>query len=598
MSAARLATHHLHRPSKGQSELQAADVLSVADCANKSQSPLPPQQRPATPDCQHMLPASTPECFSQSSGQAVRKCLMYNELPISKKVKLIRDYESKSWSQRSLAHKYTVSRATVNQILKQKNKYLNEFAKIQSLAEGSAIGVRENANCMTLKRIRKTSISNVNHVLEQFVAESRINKWTLSGPKLKQKAKEVAQEMGLSDFKASNGWLDHFKKRCSLEFNSERLAAASGRRSNQENRDELFEQYMLDVNNNNSCQLDVSPFNLMDLHDDDADKQHQSPNLTSSSPNTSSSPHSPELNFTADTAVSMDLHFTDSISLTDGSQNVTQSSTSQLHDQLQVDGFSSNAGSSNDNCPNHSDWIMGFDANSASSTATTPSPDSNQQQQQQHSLPNYHLHHHHQHSTPHQIAVQFQAQHSHPEQTLADADLAANPHLDSLPHTLSLPSDQMIHLELAGHMQQPHDPALSQHHKQSSSPSSQVDNHSSSGLFVNSMNQQDVKHCRLLLTVNANSIANAASASDCALSSSPAKCHPVEHGSQVEVPAIADVRSAIDTLERFALTKMPPLLSSILSVRQEVGNFVIQQNQQQFQQQQQQHSQQNHLLNQ
>ena len=550
-----------------------------------------------------MLPAPSPSLSSLSScsspGQAVRKCLTYNELPISIKVRLIRDYETQNCSQRSLARKYTVSRGTVNQIIKQKSRYVTEFAKMQSMAEGSAGGMRGNANCMTLKRIRKTSVTNVNHVLEQFVAESRINKWTLTGPKLKQKAREVAQGMGLSDFKASNGWLDSFKKRCSLEFNSEKLAAASGRRSNQENRSDLFDQNLQDMNNNNSCnnfmsehlnsqtcdsRLDVSPFNLMDLNDD-ADKPHNQ--LTSSS-NTSSSPHSSDLNFTAESTVPLELHFSDSISVP-GSDGVAPSS-----GPLQVDDFSPNTGA-NENCPNQSEWIIGFDTNDAS-TATAPPPDSNQQ----HGLPDHsslhqaHLRHHpHHHPPQQQLAVQLQAQHSHPEQTLAD-DQPANPHLDSLPHTLSLPSDQMIQLELAGHM----DSALTG----SRSSSSQVRKHSSTGHLMS----QDVKHCRLLLTVNANS--GSGNSSNCDKSSPSSKCHHSESGSQIEVPAIADVRSAIDTLERFALTKMPPLLSSILSIRQEVGNFVIQQqmllqdqfnhhHQHQLQQQQQQHSQ-NHLLNQ
>jgi len=45
--------------------------------------------------------------------------------------------------------------------------------------------------------------------------------------------------------------------------------------------------------------------------------------------------------------------------------------------------------------------------------------------------------------------------------------------------------------------------------------------------------------------------------------------------SRIEVPAISCVREAIDILERFSLTKMPYLLSNVLNIRQEVGNYVI-----------------------
>jgi hypothetical protein len=528
----------------------------------------------------------------------------------------------------------------VNQIIKQKSRYLSEFAKIQSMSAGSAKAMRG----MTLKRFRRTSMSSLNHVLEQFVAESRLNQWTLTGPKLKQKAREVAVGMGLSDFKASNGWLDSFKKRCSLEFNSGKMA--SGRRSNQENRSDMPENDSHDLNNNNhnhnyddlkvyttlaqeglndqvcDCRMDVSPFNLMDLNDDADKVQNQ---LTSSSI-TSSSPHSSsELNFTAESSVptvtALDLHFT-----TDGIPPERPATSGLRVDDFRADDpvLMSNTGT-NDNCPNQSEWMIGFETNDDTATTTAPSPDSDRLPHADHSL---HQAHHllpHSHSHPHhhqqQLAVQLQPsqlqqQHSHPEQqTLADGQpqLPENLHLNSLPHTLSLPSDQMIQLQLSGHMDDGSPlTADSMHHKLNHSSPQPVSNQLSAS---SGMMSQDMKpHCPHLLTVN-TSISNGNCDSTASRNSpSSVKCHHTDlSSSQIEVPAIADVRSAIDTLERFALTKMPPLLSSILCIRQEVGNFVIHQqviqqqqqqdqcnhHQHQIQQQQQQQQQQpNHQLNQ
>lgn len=573
--------------------------------------------------------SSPPTDLPASSLPSGRKCLMYNELPISIKVRLIREYETQNCSQRSLARKYTVSRGTVNQIIKQKNRYLTEFAKIQSMAEASSGGLRANTNCMTLKRVRKTSITNVNHVLEQFVATSRMNKWTLSGPKLKQKAREVAQEMGLSDFKASNGWLDHFKKRCSLEFNSSKAPAdpQSGRRSNQENRD--FDQNMQDISDNNNNTLlpdplnsqsspgdhmDVCNFNLMALDEDCDQEKQQTQHLTSSS--TTSSPHS-ELNFTADSTVPLDLQFSTGISVSDP---VSSETSGHLH----VNDFPGNhtslvSDTSDNNCPHHqSAWVLHPFGPNDSTTPTAPSPDSCQRPQHgmthgdqnghhlAHMPHQNHSHHHHPQQQQQQAVQQQQAQqhHSHhSDRNLAEETQLPEDPLDSLPHTLSLPSDQLIHVELAGHMGS--HSALTAVPTNASpqqltpvSPSSSSPCPQSKHSTVGPVNQ-DVKHCRFLLTVNTSSSCTDAST---ARSSPSSKCHHSD--SEIEVPAIADVRSAIDTLERFALTKMPPLLSSILSIRQEVGNFVIQQqvHQDQFnhhpQHQQQQQNSQNHLLNQ
>lgn len=40
----------------------------------------------------------------------------------------------------------------------------------------------------------------------------------ISGPKVKAKASEIAEQLGLSDFSASNGWLQKWKIRNNIAF--------------------------------------------------------------------------------------------------------------------------------------------------------------------------------------------------------------------------------------------------------------------------------------------------------------------------------------------------------------------------------------------
>lgn len=349
--------------------------------------------------------------LDDTTSVVVRKCLNYNELPISSKVLLIRDYETLSYSQRSLASKYTVSRATVNQIIKQKHRYLSEFAKM-----------RGNNNCMTLKRFRKTSVTSVNHVLEQYVTASKNSKTVLTGPKLKAKAREIAHQMGINDFKASNGWLDSFKKRCSLEFSSSKKLSNDSIITASPN----FCNIQTEYNNNNNFNNNTTDTNTNDFN-----------NNNNSNSNT-----------LRETVV--DCHMSNIV----------------VDDQLTADPFASLSQTAWDTITFEHDVVDNDDDDPLTINNTASSP----------------------------VTVTRSMDRDH-----------------DVNHINSQQQQQ----------QQPPDPT----------PTPQTPDPSAAEISL----------------------------------------------SQIEVPAIADVRSAIDTLERFTLTKMPSLLSSILSIRQEVANFVIQQ---------------------
>jgi hypothetical protein len=162
-----------------------------------------------------------------------------NELPIIEKAKLIQDYELGGCSQRTLAKNYKVARATVANVIKAKERHLNDFDEVQRRA---ILGTQDNINVKKIskgsalfatKRLYRSSMAKLNDALEEYVQERLKHEDLLSGPKLKEKAKEIANQMGLTEFKASNGWLDAFKKRCSLDF----AASAALTREHMKNKD-------------------------------------------------------------------------------------------------------------------------------------------------------------------------------------------------------------------------------------------------------------------------------------------------------------------------------------------------------------------------
>jgi len=72
----------------------------------------------------------------------------------------------------------------------------------------------------TSKR-QRTSLS-INHDFDQllvrWISDSNNRRIGLSGPLIQEKARKLASELGISDFKASNGWLDKFRKRTNIVY--------------------------------------------------------------------------------------------------------------------------------------------------------------------------------------------------------------------------------------------------------------------------------------------------------------------------------------------------------------------------------------------
>jgi hypothetical protein len=70
------------------------------------------------------------------------------------------------------------------------------------------------------RKLKKTGNEDINEIVWDWFVSAKAKKSSVSGPILQQKAKEVADTLGKTDFKASNGWLESFRKRHSVVSSS------------------------------------------------------------------------------------------------------------------------------------------------------------------------------------------------------------------------------------------------------------------------------------------------------------------------------------------------------------------------------------------
>lgn len=98
----------------------------------------------------------------------------------------------------SLAAQFGVSRSQIIQIIKSREELLG--------------AMQNNVNGDRIRRRRRTSNDGVNAAVWDWLLSTLGTNVTLNGRIIREKALQIAQEMGIQTFKASNGWLESFKK--------------------------------------------------------------------------------------------------------------------------------------------------------------------------------------------------------------------------------------------------------------------------------------------------------------------------------------------------------------------------------------------------
>ena len=148
--------------------------------------------------------ASTPFKRKLSSVSSPSPKRSRNELDLKRKIELIKQYDSiPKPTQKDLAKSFNVGTSTVSDILKKKEEYLKQFG--------------ENAPDKR-NRFNSGKFGDLNELIYKWFVQARAKNVPLSGPIIQEKALNIAEELHISDFKASNGWLDSFKDRYGIGF--------------------------------------------------------------------------------------------------------------------------------------------------------------------------------------------------------------------------------------------------------------------------------------------------------------------------------------------------------------------------------------------
>lgn len=100
-----------------------------------------------------------------------------------------------------IAKEFNITPTTLATIIKNKDKY------------GEETGLHDSR-----KRSKKGELQDVEDAVIMWLKQCRDKNIPISGPVLQEKAQHFAEQLSHPDFRASNGWLDRFKKRHEVTF--------------------------------------------------------------------------------------------------------------------------------------------------------------------------------------------------------------------------------------------------------------------------------------------------------------------------------------------------------------------------------------------
>lgn len=118
--------------------------------------------------------------------------------------KIIEQNEIDNKPLRKLAEEYNVCKTTIGNIIKNKEEILSACSS--------------NLNPDRKRTFSTSKNENLNRLVYDVVVLCRAENIPISGTLLQAKARSIAQQMGIEGFRASNGWLERFKKRYNVNL--------------------------------------------------------------------------------------------------------------------------------------------------------------------------------------------------------------------------------------------------------------------------------------------------------------------------------------------------------------------------------------------
>ncbi|XP_019636442.1 PREDICTED: tigger transposable element-derived protein 4-like [Branchiostoma belcheri] len=124
-------------------------------------------------------------------------------LTLQQRVEVIRVHDLTNKSSRKLAEQFSCGKTQIEGILKRKREILEDF---------------ESNTPLDRKRLKVTGNEELNMLVWEWFKDAKARRLPVSGPMLQVKALQFAKDLGKSEFKASNGWLESFRKRHNVAF--------------------------------------------------------------------------------------------------------------------------------------------------------------------------------------------------------------------------------------------------------------------------------------------------------------------------------------------------------------------------------------------